>query len=486
MLRDEWFGGDDMSRGSGVRGNSSSAPGSAGGDLPRRRSRRVVTTVISAVAVILVLIGYGAVVAGQVSRYWLDHHGVLARVTVVRTQTVESTDENGTTDQYYVYVRIPDTDVVVRLEVSKPAFPEGAAIVIRYDPNDPTHAIAVQDAPFPVGLLLYTLFVLALAIIIPTSMISSRRQRERWQAAAASSGWTYEPVGSSLDVSLASLNPGKRPARLDLVTGTRRGMRFTAFNCDVGTGESSAPYRVVAFEMPASFPHLWIHRRSRARVRPKSPGGQLPVVTIGSADFARVFEVRCADAWFAGSVLEVSMQQWLLGQPLGSQYELVDRRVFVVVSGKMTAQSLEQTVDGAVAFAQRVPTGASGGIWATSPADPPQGTLSEKTTTPIPSPPASDAGGWVTPSGATIGDDAWVRLENVMRTGGTIRGPVVEASHAGLVVDVGLRGFLPKSMIGARRAGNLKSYVGQELECKVVEVDRPRNNVVLSRRELLV
>jgi len=73
-----------------------------------------------------------------------------------------------------------------------------------------------------------------------------------------------------------------------------------------------------------------------------------------------------------------------------------------------------------------------------------------------------------------------------MQTGGTIRGPVIEASRAGLVLDVGLRGFLPKSKIGAGRAGNLKSYVGQELECKVVEVDRRRNNVVLSRRELLV
>ena len=80
---------------------------------------------------------------------------------------------------------------------------------------------------------------------------------------------------------------------------------------------------------------------------------------------------------------------------------------------------------------------------------------------------------------------AWKRIEEIMRGGGTIRGPVIEVVKGGLILDIGLRGFLPASLVELRRVRDLHPYVGQELECKIIELDRNRNNVVLSRRAFL-
>ena len=80
---------------------------------------------------------------------------------------------------------------------------------------------------------------------------------------------------------------------------------------------------------------------------------------------------------------------------------------------------------------------------------------------------------------------AWSRIEGIMRGGGTIQGPVIEVVKGGLILDVGLRGFLPASLVELRRVRDLHPYVGQELEAKIIELDRNRNNVVLSRRAFL-
>jgi small subunit ribosomal protein S1 len=80
---------------------------------------------------------------------------------------------------------------------------------------------------------------------------------------------------------------------------------------------------------------------------------------------------------------------------------------------------------------------------------------------------------------------AWSRIEEIMRSGGTIRGPVIEVVKGGLILDIGLRGFLPASLVELRRVRDLHPFVGQELECKIIELDRNRNNVVLSRRAFL-
>ena len=80
---------------------------------------------------------------------------------------------------------------------------------------------------------------------------------------------------------------------------------------------------------------------------------------------------------------------------------------------------------------------------------------------------------------------AWGRIEKIMAEGETIKGPVIEVVKGGLILDIGLRGFLPASLVELRRVRDLHPYVGQELECKIIELDRNRNNVVLSRRAFL-
>jgi len=80
---------------------------------------------------------------------------------------------------------------------------------------------------------------------------------------------------------------------------------------------------------------------------------------------------------------------------------------------------------------------------------------------------------------------AWGRIEEIMRSGGTIKGPVIEVVKGGLILDIGLRGFLPASLVDLRRVRDLHPFVGQELEAKIIELDRNRNNVVLSRRAFL-
>src|SRR5436190_1865442 len=68
---------------------------------------------------------------------------------------------------------------------------------------------------------------------------------------------------------------------------------------------------------------------------------------------------------------------------------------------------------------------------------------------------------------------------------GVVRGSVIEVVKGGLILDIGLRGFLPASLVEMRRVRDLQPYVGRELEAKIIELDKNRNNVVLSRRAYL-
>jgi small subunit ribosomal protein S1 len=72
-----------------------------------------------------------------------------------------------------------------------------------------------------------------------------------------------------------------------------------------------------------------------------------------------------------------------------------------------------------------------------------------------------------------------------MKEGKTVTGPVVEVVKGGLIVDIGLRGFLPASLVDLRRVRDLQPFIGEPIEAKVIELDRNRNNVVLSRRAFL-
>ena len=80
---------------------------------------------------------------------------------------------------------------------------------------------------------------------------------------------------------------------------------------------------------------------------------------------------------------------------------------------------------------------------------------------------------------------AWNRIEEKHKNGETVVGEVIEVVKGGLILDIGLRGFLPASLVDLRRVKDLDSYLGNELEARVIEMDRNRNNVVLSRRVLL-
>ncbi len=80
---------------------------------------------------------------------------------------------------------------------------------------------------------------------------------------------------------------------------------------------------------------------------------------------------------------------------------------------------------------------------------------------------------------------AWGTIEKVKEEDGTVRGPVIEVVKGGLILDIGLRGFLPASLVELRRVRDLQPYVGRELEAKIIELDKNRNNVVLSRRAWL-
>src|SRR5439155_6799445 len=82
-------------------------------------------------------------------------------------------------------------------------------------------------------------------------------------------------------------------------------------------------------------------------------------------------------------------------------------------------------------------------------------------------------------------EKSWGRVEELRQKGESIIGTVIEVVKGGLIVDIGLRGFLPASLVDIRRVGYLHPFVGQRLETKVIELDRNRNNVVLSRRAFL-
>ncbi|HEY8866109.1 MAG TPA: 30S ribosomal protein S1, partial [Solirubrobacteraceae bacterium] len=82
-------------------------------------------------------------------------------------------------------------------------------------------------------------------------------------------------------------------------------------------------------------------------------------------------------------------------------------------------------------------------------------------------------------------EKAWKRIEAAAESGEPVIGLVIEVVKGGLIIDLGVRGFLPASLVDIRRVPHLDEYMGQKIECKVIELNRSRNNVVLSRRAVL-
>ncbi|MDT0264323.1 30S ribosomal protein S1 [Jatrophihabitans lederbergiae] len=80
---------------------------------------------------------------------------------------------------------------------------------------------------------------------------------------------------------------------------------------------------------------------------------------------------------------------------------------------------------------------------------------------------------------------AWGTIEEKKERDEVVEGTVIEVVKGGLIIDIGLRGFLPASLVEMRRVRDLQPYVGKVLEAKIIELDKNRNNVVLSRRAWL-
>ncbi len=80
---------------------------------------------------------------------------------------------------------------------------------------------------------------------------------------------------------------------------------------------------------------------------------------------------------------------------------------------------------------------------------------------------------------------AWGSIEEIKERDGMVSGPVIEVVKGGLIVDIGLRGFLPASLVELRRVRDLQPYIGKSIDAKIIELDKNRNNVVLSRRAYL-
>ena len=82
-------------------------------------------------------------------------------------------------------------------------------------------------------------------------------------------------------------------------------------------------------------------------------------------------------------------------------------------------------------------------------------------------------------------EKAWGDIQDISDNNKSVKGIVIESVKGGLIVDIGVRGFLPASLIDVRRVKELNSYIGEEIEAKILELDRQRNNIVLSRKAYL-
>src|SRR5690625_4811194 len=80
---------------------------------------------------------------------------------------------------------------------------------------------------------------------------------------------------------------------------------------------------------------------------------------------------------------------------------------------------------------------------------------------------------------------AWGTIEKIKEEDGVVTGTVIEVVKGGLILDIGLRGFLPASLVEMRRVRDLQPYVGRELEAKIIELDKNRNNFGRTRRASL-
>lgn len=79
----------------------------------------------------------------------------------------------------------------------------------------------------------------------------------------------------------------------------------------------------------------------------------------------------------------------------------------------------------------------------------------------------------------------WDEIEKKFEAGETITAPVTQIVKGGLVVDAGVRGFVPASMVSDHFVEDFEQYKGQDLELKIVEIEPSENRLILSHKEIV-
>ena len=79
----------------------------------------------------------------------------------------------------------------------------------------------------------------------------------------------------------------------------------------------------------------------------------------------------------------------------------------------------------------------------------------------------------------------WERIIQSHKEGDTVRGRVLKKIKGGLLVDIGVPVFLPASQVAIRRANDISEFIGKDIEARIIKIDEPRMNIVISRRKLI-
>ena len=79
----------------------------------------------------------------------------------------------------------------------------------------------------------------------------------------------------------------------------------------------------------------------------------------------------------------------------------------------------------------------------------------------------------------------WERIIQTHKEGDTVRGRVLKKIKGGLLVDIGVPVFLPASQVAIRRTNDISEFIGKDIEARIIKIDEPRMNIVISRRKLI-
>ena len=79
----------------------------------------------------------------------------------------------------------------------------------------------------------------------------------------------------------------------------------------------------------------------------------------------------------------------------------------------------------------------------------------------------------------------WERIVQSHKEGDTVRGRVLKKIKGGLLVDIGVPVFLPASQVAIRRTNDIGEFIGKDIEARIIKIDEPRMNIVISRRKLI-